>query len=82
MNSPETGPGLKVKAAEGLLHCTDHLLVVYDAMPVVNATSDYIDGGGMKGKGSFNSNSDSNSYGVTGNGDGDGDEERDFRTPV
>lgn len=36
--------GAKVKAAEVLLQCTDHLLAVYDAIPVVNGMSDYIKG--------------------------------------
>lgn len=61
MNRPETPVGAKIKAAEALLHCTDHLLAVYDAMPVVNAMGDYINGkyGNLP-----NFGSNSNYYGV------------------
>lgn len=44
MHRPQTPVGAKVKAAEALLHCTDHLLAIYDAMPLVNTMSDYING--------------------------------------
>jgi len=69
MNAPETGPATKVKAAEALLHCSDHLCSFYDAMPVVNAMGDYINGkyGGFT-LGSHN-NFDGNSYGVTSDDD-------------
>jgi len=70
--SQQTGPRIQVEACGKLLNCTQALTELYDAVPVVNAMGDYIEGKyyGANGfpRSNSNSNSNSNSYGVTGNG--------------
>jgi len=63
MHRPQTPVVAKIYV-ETLLHCTDHLLAVYDAMPIVNAMGDYING--KYGGNGFprSTNSSSNSYEV------------------
>ena len=44
INKPQTPSATQVKAAEALMHCTVHLIEIYDAMPLVKAMKDYTDG--------------------------------------
>jgi hypothetical protein len=81
LNNPHANLGVQVKAAEALLHCSSELCSFFDAMPIVNSMSDYINGkyGNVPGWNkdrdrdrTYWSSNDSNSYGVSGDDSSDG----------